>query len=239
MTKQKALAIAGVLGIAALVLSAGTLAYFTDHTKTITNTFTVGKVDISLTEPEEDNWKTDENGKPKMVVMPGGSYAKTPTITVEEGSEKAWVFAGIKLSNAEEFKASVVASNNLADASEATNDQIFAEFKKFFNTASTWRIVDADLDTGSVMIMYYKAIAAGTSVKAFSKVTVPTTLDDDAVAGGAFSNSTIDVKAYAIQAAGIKQADAFDKATAEGLFGEEAEGDGGITVGGDPMTEED
>ena len=49
MTKQKVLAIAGVLGIAALVLSAGTLAYFTDTDKE-TNTFTIGNVDIDLIE---------------------------------------------------------------------------------------------------------------------------------------------------------------------------------------------
>lgn len=51
MTKQKVLAVAGVLGIAALVLSAGTLAYFTDTDKE-TNTFTVGNVDIDLIESQ-------------------------------------------------------------------------------------------------------------------------------------------------------------------------------------------
>ena len=49
MTKKKVLAIAGVLSIAALVLSAGTLAYFTDTDKA-TNTFTIGNVDITLLE---------------------------------------------------------------------------------------------------------------------------------------------------------------------------------------------
>ena len=47
MTKQKVLAVAGVLGIAALVLSAGTLAYFTD-TDSETNTFTIGNVNGSI-----------------------------------------------------------------------------------------------------------------------------------------------------------------------------------------------
>lgn len=43
--KKQILAVSAVLGIAALVLSAGTLAYFTDK-DTATNTFTLGKVDI-------------------------------------------------------------------------------------------------------------------------------------------------------------------------------------------------
>lgn len=51
MTKQKVLAVAGILGIAALVLSAGTLAYFTDTDKE-TNTFTIGSVDIDLIESQ-------------------------------------------------------------------------------------------------------------------------------------------------------------------------------------------
>lgn len=51
MTKKKVLAVAGVLGIAALVLSAGTLAYFTDSDQK-TNTFTLGNVDITLYESQ-------------------------------------------------------------------------------------------------------------------------------------------------------------------------------------------
>lgn len=49
--KKKILAISAVLGIAALVLSMGTLAYFTD-TKKVTNTFTVGNVKIDLIESQ-------------------------------------------------------------------------------------------------------------------------------------------------------------------------------------------
>ena len=51
MTKQKVLAVSAVLGIAALALSAGTLAYFTD-TEKATNTFTIGNVDIELYESQ-------------------------------------------------------------------------------------------------------------------------------------------------------------------------------------------
>ncbi len=51
MTKQKVLAVSAVLGIAALALSAGTLAYFTDQ-KSVTNTFTVGNVSIDLIESQ-------------------------------------------------------------------------------------------------------------------------------------------------------------------------------------------
>ena len=68
MTKKKVLAIAGVLGIAALVLSAGTLAYFTD-TDEETNTFTIGNVKIDLIESQIHR------------ANPGSGALNTPGIT--------------------------------------------------------------------------------------------------------------------------------------------------------------
>ena len=53
ISKTKVLAITGVLGLGALALGAGTLAYFTD-TDNATNTFTVGHVDITLNEKQRD-----------------------------------------------------------------------------------------------------------------------------------------------------------------------------------------
>lgn len=49
--KKKVIAASAVLGLAALVLGGGTLAYFTDQ-KAITNHFTVGKVEIELIESQ-------------------------------------------------------------------------------------------------------------------------------------------------------------------------------------------
>jgi predicted ribosomally synthesized peptide with SipW-like signal peptide len=49
--KKKILALSLALGVFALILSAGTLAYFTDS-KSITNTFTVGNVKIDLIESQ-------------------------------------------------------------------------------------------------------------------------------------------------------------------------------------------
>ena len=70
MTKKKVLAVAGVLGIAALVLSAGTLAYFTDTDKA-TNTFTMGNVDIKLIEEQRNEDGTAlEDFEQDKVLMP-------------------------------------------------------------------------------------------------------------------------------------------------------------------------
>jgi predicted ribosomally synthesized peptide with SipW-like signal peptide len=99
MTKKKVLAVAGVLGIAALVLSAGTLAYFTDRTDTKTNTFTLGKVDIELAETvakddEGNDLWTAEN---PALLMPGSDIEKKPVITVQSDSQDAYIFAALEL----------------------------------------------------------------------------------------------------------------------------------------------
>lgn len=89
--KKKTILVAAiaVMLVAALVVG-GTLAYFTDKSDAKVNTFTVGNVAIDLDEP---NWKADES----HTLLPGASYAKDPTITVEKGSQDAYVFLKLDL----------------------------------------------------------------------------------------------------------------------------------------------
>ena len=83
--KKKITAIALIVAILAVGIIGGTLAYFTDTTQAEVNTFTVGKVDINLTEP---NWDKEAD----HTLMPGHSYDKNPTITVAQDSQDAYVF---------------------------------------------------------------------------------------------------------------------------------------------------
>ena len=86
--KKQVLAVSAVLGIAAIALSAGTLAYFTDK-DTKTNTFTLGKVDITLNEydHEKNAFKQDQK------LMPGSASTtavpKEATVTLASDSEDA------------------------------------------------------------------------------------------------------------------------------------------------------
>ncbi len=106
--KKQILAVSAVLGIAALILSAGTLAYFTDRTETITNTFTVGKVNIELTEEEKDAWGLNDDDTAKTILMPGKTYKKTPIITVQDDSQDAYVFAAIQLDHGFDYVKAVL-----------------------------------------------------------------------------------------------------------------------------------
>ena len=75
MNKKKILVLAMTLSMVAILAIGGTIAYFTDKEEA-TNTFTVGGVDIKLTEPQ---W--DANGSQDAPeVYPGEALAKDPTI---------------------------------------------------------------------------------------------------------------------------------------------------------------
>lgn len=82
--KTKKLMAAVAVALTLCVTIGGTLAWLTDKTEEVKNTFTVGNVDISLEETTEDY---------KMV--PGTEIAKDPTVTVEAGSEDCWLFVKV------------------------------------------------------------------------------------------------------------------------------------------------
>ncbi len=73
--KKKIIAISLCAAMAATAAIGGTLAYFTDSAEK-TNTFTVGNVDIDLTEP---NW-IEAGSVDADTVYPGEPLAKDPTI---------------------------------------------------------------------------------------------------------------------------------------------------------------
>lgn len=80
------------LALVACVGVYATVAYFTD-TAQVTNTFTVGKVNITLDEAVVDSYGTASDPKNRTStgntyhLVPGHSYVKDPTITVVSGSE--------------------------------------------------------------------------------------------------------------------------------------------------------
>ena len=73
---------------------AGTLAWLTDTTDPVVNTFTVGDINITLTESENLDLK----------MVPGRTITKDPKVTVNEGSEACWLFVKVvKSGNFDDF----------------------------------------------------------------------------------------------------------------------------------------
>lgn len=87
--KKKSIAI--VLALVLLVCCAvgGVLAWLTDTTDSVVNTFTVGNVDITLAESENLNLK----------MVPGQPIFKDPKVTVVGGSEACWLFVKVQESD--------------------------------------------------------------------------------------------------------------------------------------------
>lgn len=213
MKKFKALLVVAcaLLLVAASVF--GTMAYLTS-TDTVTNTFTVGKVNIKL-----DEAKVDADGKPvanaervkenSYKLLPGHTYTKDPTVTVEAGSEASYVRQMV----------TVTFDKVLTDAQLATQlDGIFTGYD------ANWVRNDKKVETMTkdgvkyTVITYeyrYKDKVAATTTDTklpalFTEIKVPETWTNDDLA--ALGNIEINIVAHAIQADGFTDADAAWKA---------------------------
>ena len=101
-TKSKALllTLCAVLLVAASVL--GTMAYLTSTAK-VENTFTIGKVEITLDETDVTNPNGPRVTANSYKLMPGTTYTKDPTVTVKAGSEESYVRMKVTFNNAKEI----------------------------------------------------------------------------------------------------------------------------------------
>lgn len=98
-TKRKALllSLCAVLLVVASVM--GTMAYLTAKSDEVVNTFTVGKVNITLDEaPVDTNGNVidgDRRTRNQYLLVPGQSYTKDPIVHVTAGSENSWIFVEV------------------------------------------------------------------------------------------------------------------------------------------------
>ena len=95
MKKKIAVAVSLLLVLALSV--GGTIAWLTDTSDKVVNTFTIGKVDIDLTESGATTGSTTGTlAKEYSGILPGASYAKDPTVSVGKDSEACWLFVKIE-----------------------------------------------------------------------------------------------------------------------------------------------
>lgn len=87
--KKKVLSIVAVVLVLCCAIG-GTLAWLTDKTDPVVNTFTVGDINIELKE-------TTTNYK----MVPGNTITKDPKVTVKANSEACWLF--VKVEKSENF----------------------------------------------------------------------------------------------------------------------------------------
>lgn len=204
MKKSIALVMMAVLLVAASVM--GTLAYLTS-TDAVENTFTVGKVAITLDEAE-----VDMNGvavtpakrvkKNEYKLMPGHTYNKDPMVTVLAGSEPSYIKMTVTFSKANELDAIFAPTG--ADLTSIFNGYDAANWIAKGNTK------DAAANTRTYEFWYKETVGAPTADVAldalFDSITVPGNITQEQLK--TIEGMTITVTAYAIQADGFTTPDA-------------------------------
>lgn len=182
-TSRKVLTLA-LCAVLLVVASVGvTVAYLTANTEVATNTFTVGKVAITLDETDVDVYG-DKDGETRVLantykLLPGHDYTKDPVVHVAKGSEECYLFVKVV--------------DEIADIEADTT--VAAQM-----TANGWTKVAG---TNNVYAYSTKVDArnAAKDVTVFENFTVKTDADVDSYEG-----KTITVQAYAVQADGFGNA---------------------------------
>lgn len=233
-TKAILMALCAVLLVAASVM--GTLAYLTS-TDTVTNTFTVGKVEIKLDEAavnaegkllnsaggvyEADKGQTlaervQSNG---YKLMPGHEYVKDPTVHVKADSEPSYIRMLVTVNDIDKLKTAFPAAKYPAFYSNGVSGGVFLLEKLVGNwDSSVWTC-------NSVSVNVYEfRYAVGNGIYTvsaedktgyvdlpalFKTITIPSDVDATALAN--LNQVQITVVAQAIQADGFTDAtDAWD-----------------------------
>ena len=204
MKKFKALLVVAcaLLLVAASVF--GTMAYLTS-TDTVTNTFTVGKVKITL-----DEAKVNTDGTPvanaervkanEYKLLPGHTYTKDPVLTVKDGSEDAYVRLLVTINKASALKE--VFGTNFLPQNYVDNTW----------NAQTWPCVKTTVNSDDTVTYEFRykeiveANAADQKLDAlFKSFTVPDTVNGEQLAK--LGDLKIEVIGEAIQADGFETAD--------------------------------
>lgn len=172
----------------------GSMAYLTDK-QTVSNTFTVGHVKITLNEAKVDvlgvkdgNTRVEEN---LYHLLPGHTYIKDPTIYVDAKSEDCWLFVEV--------------INNIVDLeTKESTKKIAAQMK-----SNGWIPL---IGNGNIYV-YQDAVKGGAVVPVFGNFIIDGSVTNDDLATLYANNKNkvnsnvgdaIQVTAYAVQMDGFE-----------------------------------
>lgn len=93
---RRILLLVGLMSLVAVISIGGTIAWLTDTSDQVVNTFTSSDINVTLTETNTnaDNDGSDLTNSYKMV--PGSTISKDPKVTVKANSEACWLFVKIE-----------------------------------------------------------------------------------------------------------------------------------------------
>ncbi|MDY4487694.1 MAG: SipW-dependent-type signal peptide-containing protein [Candidatus Limivicinus sp.] len=186
---KKTLTVVIALVLVVVMSVAGTVAYLTSQAA-VTNSFTVGTVEITLDETDVDLYGS-KDGETRVAentykLIPGHTYTKDPIVHVGADSEDCWLFVKVE---------------NGLSAIEDSNATIADQLR-----TNGWTLV-----AGTTNIYAYRAVvSANDDVPVFGSFKLAGTADV-----ASYANARIDVTAYAVQADSFTTA--ADAWTAAGL----------------------
>lgn len=187
-TKSKALlmTLCAVLLVAASVL--GTMAYLTSQ-DSVKNTFSIGKIAITLDEAQVDADGKAQTTEPRVKensykLMPGHKYDKDPTVHVEKGSEDAYIF--VKVENGiSAFEADTKIAKQITDNGWSALDGFTNVYYKSYSK-------DADKDVDLVVFRNFTIADGAEKINGWNTAT----------------GANITITAYAVQQDGFANAKA-------------------------------
>ena len=156
-----------------------TMAYLTSN-DSVTNTFTVGKVAITLDEADVTNNTSSRVKENAYHLLPGNTYTKDPTVHVAANSEDSWIFVKV--------------DNQIANIE--ADPTIAAQI-----TAKGWTALDG------VTGVYYKTYTKNAAVEdlvVFENFKIKEDVNNTTLE--LYNGKTVVVTAYAIQKAGFDTA---------------------------------
>lgn len=199
-------------------LSVGaTFAYLTS-TATVTNTFMVGNVKITLDETDVDDSDKDGSTEDRDTantykLYPGQTYVKDPTIHIDDASEKAYLGLVITVSNTADADAffAKYSITNVLDGLSTNNNR---DWKVASNTV-------ADNVRTYVLIKNTTISGSTDDIVLFKNIVVPGEATNEEIA--LLNDVQLGITAYAVQAEGFTSADEALHAGFSTVFPESAE----------------
>lgn len=228
-TAKKALllVLCGCLLVAASII--GTMAYFTDQ-EAVTNTFTIGKVGISLDEAVVDEYGKATGGRTQdgktegneYKIIPGHTYEKDPMVTVDADSEPSYIRMFVKVNNYANLKIwDDPKTQDVVETIEVFPDSYFDATTGVFllqnlcvdkegnNTwdSAIWKFANFDENTNTYEFRYYQTVSTvDKNAQELKPLFTHFTIPGDVVTMeniGAFEGISLEITAQAIQADGF------------------------------------
>ncbi len=191
MKARKILVSLAALALVAAISIGGTLAYLTQQ-KTVTNTFTVGNVTITMDETDVDDSTKDaaRDTENSYKLLPGKTYTKDPIIHVDANSESCYLFVTIK----NEIAAIEDANNSVEKQMEAKG---WAKVNGVTGVNNLYVYIGTEENASDP-----KVVAADADVTVFEQIAIK---GEGVTNEGLkdYAGKTIVVNAYAIQAEGF------------------------------------